>query len=123
MSAYELLKQIDLDEEAISCLFMAGRETQATNLANKILEKDGAQKPGILCLMGDIKRDPSYYEKAWEVSGKRYARAKRSMARIKFHRGLFQESADDFKEALEISKLFPEAWFTQGCAYMRIENF
>jgi hypothetical protein len=33
VSAYELLNEVELTEEAIKCLFMAGRETQALKLA------------------------------------------------------------------------------------------
>jgi len=88
MSAYELLKQVDLMEEAIKCLFLAGRETQAFELAQKILATKKTDEAGILCMLGDIKRDPSYYEQSWEASGRKFARAKRCMARTKFARGL-----------------------------------
>lgn len=83
MSAFELLKQIDLKEDAIQCLFGAGRHTQASEMAQEALDSstDDSQKPAILCLLGDIRRDPQYYEKAWELSGKKYARAKRSLAK------------------------------------------
>jgi len=39
----------------------------------------------ILCLLGDIKRDGSYYERAWEASDKKCARAMRALARIHFY--------------------------------------
>ena len=81
MSAYELLNQIGLIEDAITCLFSAGRQTQAIKLAEDYLEQslDTISKSGeanksisqanILCLIGDMKRDESWYEKAWQVSG------------------------------------------------------
>ena len=34
MSAYELLKEVELSEDAVKCLYMAGRETQALEVAN-----------------------------------------------------------------------------------------
>lgn len=77
-------------EDAIKCLFFAGRETQAFELAQKILESGKKEdEAAILCMLGDIKRDPEYYEKSWEVSGGKFARAKRCLARTKFGRGLF----------------------------------
>lgn len=37
MSAYELMVEVELDEEAIKCLFMAGRQTRANDLAQKYI--------------------------------------------------------------------------------------
>jgi hypothetical protein len=37
MSAYELVKSISMDEEAVKCLFMAGRETEAIKLADEMM--------------------------------------------------------------------------------------
>jgi hypothetical protein len=33
LSAYELLKEVDLDEDAIKCLYMGGRQTEAIKQA------------------------------------------------------------------------------------------
>ena len=38
MTAFEMLKDIGLGEEAVTCLFMAGRQTQAIKLAEEYLE-------------------------------------------------------------------------------------
>ena len=37
VSAFELLNEVELTEEAIKCLFMAGRQTQALKLAEQHL--------------------------------------------------------------------------------------
>lgn len=68
MSAYELLKEVELYEDCILSMFLAGRSTLATDLANERLTKSSIAQPGILCLLGDIKKDVSYYQQAWEVS-------------------------------------------------------
>jgi hypothetical protein len=81
ISAHELLMEVELYEDCILCLFMGGRSSQAEELANERLEKDKKMSPGILCLLGDIKKDHTYYRKAWEVSGEKFARAMRSMGR------------------------------------------
>lgn len=116
-----MLKQISLWEDCIKYLFMAGRHTHAEELANKCLEE--ADNPGILCLLGDIKRDPSYYQKAWDMSGHKYARAMRSIARNHFFKGEYKEAVTCFDRALSISRLFPDSWFTLGCSHMRIEDW
>ena len=47
----------------------------------------------------------------------------RSLARIHYFTGEYQKSIDCYEKALAISRLYPSAWFTLGCAYMRMEDF
>ena len=73
MSAYELLNQVELNEEAVRCLFIAGRQTEAMKAAEACLKKFESQPSkmeslvyaNLLCMLGDIKRDYTLYEKAW----------------------------------------------------------
>lgn len=73
MSAYELLNQVELNEEAVRCLFIAGRQTEAMKAAEACLKKyenipsqmESLAYSNLLCMLGDIKRDHSLYEKAW----------------------------------------------------------
>ena len=39
VSAYELLNEVELTEDAIKCLFLAGRETQALKMAEMFLQE------------------------------------------------------------------------------------
>jgi hypothetical protein len=39
MSAYELLQDVELNEDAIKCLYMGGRQTDAIKKADALLEK------------------------------------------------------------------------------------
>ena len=66
VSAYEMLREVELYEDCILAMFMAGRSGLAEELANERLQKSKIAQPNILCLLGDIKKDTSYYEKAWE---------------------------------------------------------
>jgi tetratricopeptide (TPR) repeat protein len=118
LSAYELLSEVELYEDCILCLFSGGRQTQAEELAEQQLAK-GEQSPAILCLMGDIKKDHTYYERAWETSKHRYARAMRSLARYHYFQTDFKKAIECFETALAINRLYKDAWFTLGCAYMR----
>ena len=123
ISAYELLLEVELIEDCILCLFMGGRSTQAEQLATERLEQSKTAPPGILCLLGDIKKDHTYYIKAWEVSDKKFARAMRSLARYHFFQNEFKQSIECYEQALAINKLYQDAWFTLGCAYMRVEDW
>jgi len=62
MSAYELLDQIDLTAEAIKCLAIAGRQTEAIKKSEKFIEElelkgqtSTLAYADMLCTLGDIK--------------------------------------------------------------------
>lgn len=136
ISGFELLNEVELTEDAIKCLFMAGRETQALKLAEtylgdtvqrdakteRVAKRKTITQSNILCLIGDIKRDGNFYERAWDESGKRCARAMRSLGRMRFYENKFEESVACFNRAFEINRLYPKEWFTCGCAHMRLEQ-
>lgn len=74
-------------------------------------------------MLGDIKREAYFYERAWEESEHRCARAMRSLGRMRFYENNFEASIECFNKAFEINKLYPKEWFTCGCAHMRLEQF
>lgn len=75
-----------------------------------------ARRPRLLCVLGDVTRNTEHYYTAWEESGRRYARAKRALARMCVEKEEWEEAVVHFKEALAINSLFPDIWFTYGCA-------
>lgn len=81
-----------------------------------------ARRPRLLCVLGDITRDLSHFETAWQESNGHYSRAKRALGRACAERGLWREAVVHFKAALTINPLYPETWFTYGCAAMAIED-
>ena len=46
----------------------------------------------------------------------------RSLGRWHFHAHEYQLSVDCFNKSFEINRLRADDWFTQGCAYMRLEE-
>ena len=73
-------------------------------------------------MLGDVTRNKDYFETAWSESGRKYARAKRALGRMCVEAGQWEEAVSHFKQALEINSLFPDVWFTYGCAAMQIHN-
>jgi len=72
----------------------------------------------LLCMMGDIKKDPDQYDLAWQESNQKCARAMRSLGRVRFFEQKYKEAIDCYYKAFEINKLYPKEWFTCGCAHM-----
>jgi tetratricopeptide (TPR) repeat protein len=56
-------------------------------------------------------------------SGKRYGRAKRTVARMCFEQGRYQACCDHLDEALRVQPLVAASWYLKGIACMRIENY
>ena len=56
------------------------------------------EKPSLWCMLGDLKHDKQHYERAWEVSGQRSARAMRSL-------GLHYLETKDWAKSIECLKL------------------
>jgi hypothetical protein len=54
--------------------------SQATSLVQERLTVS-PQDPRLWCSLGDLTLDDACYTKAWEVSGRRHARAQRSLAK------------------------------------------
>jgi tetratricopeptide (TPR) repeat protein len=121
ISAFNAFEQVNMWEEAIECLLISGQHQRAKKLAQEKLQEK--ETPRLLCTLGDITKDPQWYTRAWEVSNHRYSRAKRSLAREAFNAEDYQACAAHYAEALAINPLYDSAWFTQGCAYMRIKDW
>lgn len=81
-----------------------------------------ARRPRLLCVLGDVTRNKEYFETAWNESGYRYARAKRALGRMCVEASEWEQAVSHFKQALEINSLFPDVWFTYGCAAIQVRN-
>lgn len=74
------------------------------------------------CVLGDIQGSDRHYEKAWEVSGRRSARSQRSLGRSALGRKDFGAAAAAYERALALSPLFPDAWFSLGYCWLRLDQ-
>lgn len=122
LSAFEMFKELDFYEDAAHCMVSSGKITQAEKFIDSVIEKQG-ETAQILCLLGDLKRKEEYYQKAWEVSNHKSARAMRALGAMKFQRGQIDEAIECLKLALDINKLYPSSWYALGCAYVKLEQF
>lgn len=80
------------------------------------------RRPRLLCVLGDVTRNVEYYVQAWNESGCCSARAKRSLGRYAFLNGNLKEALEHYRAALKLNPLFPEVWFTCGCAAIELRD-
>jgi tetratricopeptide (TPR) repeat protein len=117
-AALDLFEEVELWDSLIVCLSLLGKKQQAADLVRRRLDADDTN-PKLWCALGDALDDEKYYWKAWEVSGERNARAKRSLARRAAAREDWPTAAEHWMSALTINPLFPDGWFSGGYACLK----
>ncbi|KAI9875851.1 MAG: hypothetical protein M1830_007906 [Pleopsidium flavum] len=79
--------------------------------------------PRLFCILGDIDKDPSRYERGWEVSKQRYARAQRSLGRYYYSAKEYRKADDAYAKSLRINQLNHPTWFALGCVRLELEDW
>ncbi|KAI3634693.1 hypothetical protein MIR68_007074 [Amoeboaphelidium protococcarum] len=121
-SAMEIYESLHLWEDVVNCLVILEEDQKAEQLLVDLLSKQ-PDSPKLLCILGDIRKDSTLYQQAWQVSGGRYARAMRSLGGYYFKQGDYRTSIDCYNKALSINSLFESSWYALGCAALKIEDW
>lgn len=145
-SALDIYQRLEMWAEAALCWAATEREDKARSVVRRQLfhatdggseeepaddEKwEGAPRdpapleaPRLYCILGDIDASTEMWEKAWEVSNNRYARAQRSLGRHYIAANDFIKAALAYSKALTIDKLNQPSWFAFGCTLLELEQF
>lgn len=95
---------------------------EARNAKSRAQRDRRNRRPRLLCVLGDITHDSSCFELAWTESEGTCARAKRSLGRRAVEAGEWKAAIEHFQAALRVNSLYPEVWFTCGCAALEVAD-
>ena len=79
--------------------------------------------PRLFCILGDIDKSVAAYERAWEVSGQRYARAQRSLGQYYFAAGDLQKADKAYAKSLKVNPQNHSIWFALGCVRLQRDDW
>ncbi|KAK6101347.1 TPR repeat family protein [Brugia pahangi] len=109
-------------DNVIDCYQSLGQLEKAERLVRDLLAKNENESI-YWCLLGDILREPTAYEKAIEASNGRSFRAHRSLGLLMLHRKNYCISYRHLKRSLELQPISSFGWFNFGCCAWKLEKW
>ncbi|KAL8835083.1 MAG: hypothetical protein Q9170_003460 [Blastenia crenularia] len=82
-----------------------------------------ADAPRLFCILGDLEKSPVFYERAWDVSNQKYARAQRSLGKHYYSQGELKKADEAYAKSLKVNSLNHSTWFSLGCVRLQLEDW
>lgn len=98
---------------------------RAANFAGPERTPPQPNAPRLFCILGDIESESAvaHYERAWEISKCRYARAQKSLGEHYLAHKDWQKAREAYELATSVNRLSPEMWSRLGDINLRLGNF
>ncbi|KAG7675146.1 hypothetical protein Ndes2526B_g08005 [Nannochloris sp. 'desiccata'] len=121
-AALPLFENLELWDNLIVCYRLLDKKVAAEQLVKRRLDVT-PDEPRLWCALGDLSLNDAHYMEAWERSGKRNARAARSLARNAVRTERYAKAAQHWEEALALNPLHPEGWFHLGWCCIKTKEY
>ncbi len=79
--------------------------------------------PRLWCILGDLEDNSEHYERAWDISGHRFARAQKSLGEQYLQKKDWIKARDAYKKAVAVNRLSSELWNRLGDISLRLGDF
>ena len=79
--------------------------------------------PRLFCILGDLEKSAASYERAWEISKCRYARAQRSLGKHYFTINELRKADEAYAKSLKVNPQNHSIWFALGCVRLQLEDW
>ncbi|MCJ1389652.1 hypothetical protein MMC18_002509 [Xylographa bjoerkii] len=79
--------------------------------------------PRLYCILGDLEKSPTLYERAWTVSGDRYARAQRSLGKHYLASQELPKADEAYSKSLKVNPQSQSTWFALGCVRLELRDW
>ena len=150
-TALEIYERLQLWAEAALCLAAEGKEDKASKIIRRRLYKSTkfdsrvqvvdddvdddiddytierdplpADAPRLFCILGDLEASPSSYERAWEISKERFARAQRSLGKFYSTKNDAARADEAYTKSLKVNPQNHATWFALGCVRLQTEDW
>lgn len=75
------------------------------------------------CILGDLEENPGHYQRAWDVSDHRFARAQKSLGEYYLQRQDWVKALAAYKMATAVNRLSSDMWSRFGDINLRLGRF
>jgi tetratricopeptide (TPR) repeat protein len=82
-----------------------------------------AHAPRLWCILGDLEQNPEYWQRAWEISKNRFARAQRTLGEYYTRQGDLSQARDAYLKATVVNRQNEETWSRLGDIDLRGGNW
>ena len=79
--------------------------------------------PRLWCILGDLDQDPECWQRAWEISNSRYARAQRTLGEYYTRQGDLARAREAYMKATVVNRQNGETWSRLGDIDLRVGNW